>query len=197
LGEVNEDMKKKNRLILNKKSAIFILLTFCILTPHPVSANGELTTIEAKSILNIIINKTYTWLSSSSSPWIYPVNGSISSPFGSRASSPNGFHHGIDIAVIENTPVHASKSGIVVRAEFNDMIGNVIEINHSDGTQTMYAHNSKLLVTVGNKVEQGDVISLSGNTGSLSRGSHVHFEIRTNNGTVSINPLECLPSKSK
>jgi len=181
--------------LTNRKLAIFIFL-IC-LSPTPVIANNEITISEAKSILNIIINHTAQWLTKSSSDFIYPVDGIISSPFGLRASSPNGFHHGIDIAVVENTPVHASKSGIVIKAEFNPMIGNVIEINHLDGTQTMYAHNNKLLVKVEDEVEQGTVIALSGNTGLLSKGAHVHFEIRTNNGNTSVNPLEYLPSKSE
>ena len=161
------------------------------------SKERELTTEQAKSILNIIIDKTYTLLTYSSSPWIYPVDGIITSPYGPRESSIDGFHHGLDIAVAENSPVYCSKSGIVNKAEFNEMVGNVVCINHSDGFQTMYAHNNKLLVKVGDKVNQNDVIALSGNTGLLSRGAHVHFEIRTNNGTNSLNPINYLPAKQK
>jgi len=180
------------------KKLLFLLLLFALLSiPYPVSANGELTTKQVKSILNIIIDKTYTLLTYSSSTWIYPVDGIISSPYGPRDSSLDGFHHGLDIAAVENSPVHASKSGTIVKAEFNEMLGNVICINHSDGFQTMYAHNNKLLVKVGDKVNQNDVIALSGNTGLLSRGAHVHFEIRTNNGTNSLNPMNYLPTKQK
>jgi len=180
------------------KKLLFSLLLFALLSiPHPVSANGELTTEQAKSILNIIIDKTYTLLTYSSSTWIYPVDGIISSPYGPRESSLNGFHYGLDIAVKGNSPVHCSKFGIVSKAEFNDMIGNVVYINHSDGFQTIYAHNNKLLVKVGDNVNQNDIIALSGNTGLLSRGEHVHFEIRTNNGAVSLNPMNYLPVKRK
>ena len=190
--------KTKGKLIpkLSKKLLFSLLLLTLLSIPHPASAKGELTTEEAKSILNIIINKTYILLTSSSN-YIYPVDGIISSPYGTRESSLDGFHYGIDIAVVENTPVHASNFGIVIKAEFNEMIGNVVYINHSDGKQTVYAHNNKLLVNVGDKVNQNDVIAFSGNTGLLSRGPHVHFEIRTNNGTNSLNPINYLPAKSK
>jgi len=180
------------------KKLLFSLVLLTLLSiPHPVSAKGELTTEQAKSILNIIIDKTYTLLTYYSSPWIYPVDGIITSPYGPRGSSIDGFHHGLDISAVENSPVHASKLGVVVKAEFNEMVGNVVCINHSDGFQTMYAHNNKLLVKVGDNVEQNGVIALSGNTGLLSRGPHVHFEIRTNNGTNSLNPMNYLPAKQK
>ena len=187
--------KSISKLNNNKKLLFSLLLIICLSIPHPVSAK-ELTTKEAKSILNIVINKTYILLTSSSSPYIYPVDGLISSPYGPRESSIDGFHYGIDIAVAENSQVHCSNSGIIVKAEFNEMIGNVVYINHPDGKQTMYAHNNKLLVNIGDKVNQNDVIALSGNTGSRSTGSHVHFEIRTNNGSISVNPLDYLPVKT-
>ena len=189
--------KTKGKLIPKpSKKLLFSLLLLTLLSiPHPVSAKGELTTEEAKSILNIVINKTYILLTSSSSNYIYPVDGIISSPYGPRESSLNGFHYGIDIAVVENSKVYCSNFGIVIKAEFNEMIGNVVYINHSDGKQTVYAHNNQLLVNVGDKVNQNDVIALSGNTGLLSRGPHVHFEIRTNNGTNSLNPMNYLPAK--
>jgi len=184
------DLRKPSKKLI----FIIIFLSF-LLTPQTAIAK-ELTTKQAESILNIIIDKTYKLLTYSSSTYIYPVDGIISSPYGPRESSLDGFHYGLDIAVVENSQVHSSKFGIVSKAEFNEMIGNVVYINHSDGEQTMYAHNNKLLVKVGDKVNQNDVIALSGNTGKLSRGPHVHFEIRTNNGTLSIDPLDYLPAKT-
>ena len=185
------DLRKPSKKLI----FIIIFLSF-LLTPQTAIAK-ELTTKQAESILNIIIDKTYTLLTYYSSPWIYPVDGIITSPYGPRGSSIDGFHHGLDISAVENSPVHASKLGVVVKAEFNEMVGNVVCINHSDGFQTMYAHNNKLLVKVGDNVEQNGVIALSGNTGLLSRGPHVHFEIRTNNGTNSLNPMNYLPAKQK
>ena len=120
--------------------------------------------------------------------YIAPVIGPVSSPYGPRASSPDGFHYGIDFAVPEGTRVLASKAGTVCCAGYKgNILGNVVEIDHQDGTQTMYAHNSQVLVYVGQSVKQGDVIALSGNTGR-STGPHVHFEIRLDKEKTSVDP---------
>lgn len=123
------------------------------------------------------------------SGFILPVSGPVSSPFGPRSS---GFHHGIDFAVNEGTKVLSSKAGTVGFAGYNgNIVGNVVEVDHPDGTQTMYAHNSRVLVIIGQPVKQGEVIALSGNTGR-STGPHVHFEIRFDRGTRSVDPAPYL-----
>lgn len=126
------------------------------------------------------------------SDYVVPVVGPVSSPFGPRDG---GFHHGIDFAVIEGTKVLASKSGTVHDAGYmGNIVGNVVELDHPDGTQTMYAHNSQVLVIVGQPVKQGEVIALSGNTGR-STGPHVHFEIRFDQGRRSVDPAPYLNLK--
>ena len=98
-------------------------------------------------------------------------------------------HKGIDWAVPKGTTVRASCGGTVVSAGWSGGYGNCITIRHPDGKQTRYGHLSKILVSAGQKVDQGQKIALSGNTGR-STGPHVHFEILVN-GTQ-VNPLKYL-----
>jgi murein DD-endopeptidase MepM/ murein hydrolase activator NlpD len=122
----------------------------------------------------------------SASGLIWPVNGPVTSGFGMRWGR---MHTGIDIAVPTGTPVHASASGVVVYAGWMSGYGNLVAIDHGGGLATAYAHNSSLIVSVGQHVSQGDVISLSGSTGH-STGPHVHFEVRVNG--VPVDPLNYL-----
>jgi murein DD-endopeptidase MepM/ murein hydrolase activator NlpD len=119
----------------------------------------------------------------SSAGLIWPVNGPVTSGFGMRWGR---MHTGIDIAVPTGTPVHASASGTVVYAGWMSGYGYLVAIDHGNGLATAYAHNSSLLVAVGQHVAQGDTISLSGSTGH-STGPHVHFEVRVNG--VPVDPL--------
>ena len=96
-------------------------------------------------------------------------------------------HKGVDWACSVGTTVYASCGGTVIQASYNGGYGNNVVISHPDGRMTRYAHNSKLLVKVGQKVEQGQPIALSGNTGR-STGPHVHFELYINGAAV--NPLK-------
>lgn len=104
----------------------------------------------------------------------WPVQGRISSGFGSRWGS---MHYGLDIAVNTGTPVRAAAAGKVTFAGWNGTYGYLVKIDHGNGVETRYAHNSALLVKVGQQVNRGSVIARSGNTGR-STGPHVHFEIR-------------------
>jgi murein DD-endopeptidase MepM/ murein hydrolase activator NlpD len=119
----------------------------------------------------------------STSGLIWPVNGPVTSGFGMRWGR---MHTGIDIAVPTGTPVHASASGTVVYAGWMSGYGYLVAIDHGGGLATAYAHNSSLLVGVGQTLDQGETISLSGSTGH-STGPHVHFEVRVNG--VPVDPL--------
>ncbi len=99
---------------------------------------------------------------------------------GSRRSQGLHGHNGVDLAAPVGTPVIASASGtVIVSREYgwNGGYGNYIVINHANGTQTLYAHNSRNIVVPGSSVVQGQVIGYVGSTGR-STGPHVHFEIR-------------------
>lgn len=107
----------------------------------------------------------------------------VTSSYGIRSGR---MHSGIDFGVSTGTKVKASASGVVTTAGWLGGYGKLIVIDHGQGVKTYYGHNSKLLVSVGDRVEQGQVISNSGNTGR-STGPHLHFEVRVNNKAQ--NPL--------
>ena len=125
--------------------------------------------------------------------YVKPISGGrISSYFGYR-KSPGGigstYHKGVDWYVPLGTPVYASSGGTVRSAGWGSGYGYVVYIDHPDGRQTRYAHCSKLVVSAGQYVNQGDLIAYSGSTGN-STGPHLHFEILIN-GTQ-VNPLDYL-----
>jgi septal ring factor EnvC (AmiA/AmiB activator) len=110
------------------------------------------------------------------------VKGWLSSRFGKRIDPKTGkktFHHGYDYAGKTGSDVVAVASGLIVRAEYQKGFGNMIEIRHPDGYATLYAHNKKNLVAVGDMVKKGEKIALLGSTGR-STGPHVHFEVHKN-----------------
>jgi len=122
----------------------------------------------------------------------WPTKGWMTSGFGMRKSPFTGhrkMHEGLDIAARTGTPVYATADGIVSRAETTAGYGKLVVIEHGYGYKTYYAHNSKLLVKVGQRVKRGEKISAVGNTGS-STGSHVHYEVRRNG--VPLNPRKFL-----
>lgn len=118
--------------------------------------------------------------------YLIPVKGTITSGFGRRWGR---MHKGIDIAAPTGTPVLAAESGTVAIARWDSGgYGNLIELQHPNGSTTRYGHNSETLVSEGEYVEQGQVIALVGSTGH-STGPHCHFEIRLNNVAVNPTPL--------
>ena len=93
-------------------------------------------------------------------------------------------HGGVDLAVDEGTPVYAADNGKVIVAEDSgNGYGSYIILDHQNGFKTLYGHNSRLLVSVGDVVGKGEKIALSGNTGN-STGPHLHFEVQVNDEKV-------------
>lgn len=93
-------------------------------------------------------------------------------------------HSGVDLAVPEGTPVYAADNGkVIVAGDLDNGYGNYIILDHQNGYKTLYAHNSELLVAVGDVVAKGEQIALSGNTGN-STGPHLHFEVHVNDEKV-------------
>ena len=121
---------------------------------------------------------------------IWPTSGQITSGFGWRGGR---MHAGIDIAGPEGTPVVAAMSGRVVFSDWYYGYGYMIDIEHANGTVTRYAHASRLYVSVGEQVRQGQPIMAMGNTGR-STGPHLHFEVRQNDSAL--DPITFLPGSS-
>ena len=119
--------------------------------------------------------------------FIYPIVGArLTSGFGPRWGT---MHYGIDLACASGTPIKASDGGTVVFSGWGNGYGNMIKIDHGNGFYTLYGHNSKNIVSVGQKVAQGEVIGYVGSTGN-STGNHLHFEVIKNG--VKQNPLNYL-----
>lgn len=116
---------------------------------------------------------------------IKPITGTLSSRFGSRSSVRSSAHTGLDIAAPTGKSISAAASGKVTFAGWKGSYGNLVVITHSNGVQTYYGHCSKLYVSAGQSVTQGQSIAAVGSTGN-STGPHLHFEIRVNG--VAYNP---------
>lgn len=126
--------------------------------------------------------------------WPIPGRYYITSNFGYRTHPLLGtrkLHAGIDIGATTGDSVYAAASGVVSISEYSSSAGNYILINHGGGLSTVYMHNSKLLVSVGDQVEKGQKIALAGSTG-WSTGAHLHFGVRKNGNYV--NPIPYLKS---
>jgi hypothetical protein len=119
-----------------------------------------------------------------------PTNGRVTSGFGWRRSNWGGgggqMHNGIDIAAPTGTPIRATGGGTVVFVGWSGGYGNKVIIDHGHGIRTVYAHNSRNLVSVGQRVSRGDHIANVGSTGN-STGPHVHYEVIVNG--VAVNPV--------
>ncbi len=122
----------------------------------------------------------------------WPTKGWVTSGFGPRLSPFTGrrkLHHGLDIAARTGTPVLAAAHGVVSKVASLSDYGKIVVLDHGYGYQTYYAHNSKIFVKVGQRIQRGDKIAAVGNTGR-STGSHLHYEVRLNG--VPVNPKRYL-----
>jgi len=110
---------------------------------------------------------------------VLPVNGIVTSGYGWRHDPIDGgirHHNGVDIAVPTGTKVKAIAAGRVVQSGWRGGYGNLVTLEHGDGSTSLYGHNSQLEVRVGDQVAAGQTLALSGSTGR-STGPHLHFEL--------------------
>lgn len=122
-----------------------------------------------------------------SEPFLQPVEGEVTAEYGMTRyvnDVPSTRHAAVDFAAAENTPVAASNSGRVVLAEFLQLTGNTVVMEHGYGIKTWYFHMNELLVAEGDQIQRGDAIGLVGSTG-FSTGPHLHFAVTVNNIYVS------------
>ena len=136
-------------------------------------STDRFSSLEAKLLQQSVLKDTLP----NSSPVTVAFN---SSSFGWRLDPFNGhkaFHEGLDFPADVGTPIYAAAGGIVTVAEQTPDYGKLIKIDHGSGLETRYAHASRLLVKVGDRVEKGQEIAEVGSTGR-STGPHLHYEIR-------------------
>ena len=148
------------------------------------------TTVKKEPVKEIIMVGTKERPPSvGSGEYIWPLSGgyTLTSNFGGRWGR---MHAGIDLGTPVGSDVRAADGGIVTYAGYSGAYGYLIKIDHQNGVETRYAHNSSLLVSKGDEVFKGMHIAESGNTGR-STGPHLHFEIRINGEAK--NPLNYLP----
>ena len=149
------------------------------------------TTLEEPTTTYTYTGTTPRPVTASNGYFIWPVRGTITSNFGGRNLwGRYDFHLGLDIACRTGTSIKAADGGTVIKAGWSGSYGYLVAIRHDNGYVTYYAHNSSILVSVGQKVYQGQAIARAGMTGNAS-GPHCHFEVRIN-GT-SVNPRNYLP----
>lgn len=103
---------------------------------------------------------------------VAPVNGEISAGF-----RPTTDHLGVDILAPKSTAIKSAAAGVVFMSEFTSANGNVIGIQHDNDLITFYKHNSENLKKVGDRVNSGEAVAIIGNTGTLTTGPHLHFEM--------------------
>ena len=137
---------------------------------------------------NIVIPRD---LSALNGKMLWPVDGKVTSGFGPRGKRR---HAGIDIPMPLNTPIRAAKSGVVARTGDNSTMGfrgygNFVLMDHGGGVKTLYSHCSKVAVSEGMKIMQGQIIAYVGRTGRATT-EHLHFEVRINDKAV--NPIPYL-----
>jgi murein DD-endopeptidase MepM/ murein hydrolase activator NlpD len=112
--------------------------------------------------------------------FIWPVNAPITSPFGWRWGR---MHEGVDLGAAYGSPIAAAAAGVVIYAGWEDGYGNLVVIDHGGGLATAYGHQSRIAVSPGQSVSQGEIIGYVGSTGH-STGPHLHFEVRVNGQAV-------------
>ena len=174
-------MKKQSFLV--SLIVAVLLLTFSIGTFAEDSANTQSSTSSTISENN------------GSMYWPMPgysVGRGSGSKFGMRVHPILGvykLHTGVDIPAPGGTPIYAAKAGDVIDAGYKVGYGRCVTIDHGNNESTLYAHQSGIAVSIGQKVVRGEIIGYVGSTG-FSTGNHLHFEVRINN--VPQNPLNFL-----
>lgn len=180
LEEDKSELKKLKKELLKEEEVLEEKLQKIAANESAVSSNSN---SDSSSTSNDVI---------SNGSWPVPGYSSISSPFGYRIHPVLGtkkLHTGIDIPAPTGTPAVAVASGTVIYSGVQGSYGNTVMIRHDNGLVSLYAHNSSLIVKVGDRVKKGQVVTKIGSTGR-STGPHLHFEIRVN-GTPQ-NPLNFL-----
>jgi murein DD-endopeptidase MepM/ murein hydrolase activator NlpD len=164
------------------------------LTPIAYSTKGnpmDLDSLRANAILGSLDKMNMYRIAAEKAPFAIPVKSAFrfTSGFGVRRDPITGgsrMHAGTDFAASSGTPIYATADGVVTHAGWSSGFGNLVKIQHAFGIETLYAHQSKIRVKVGQRVSRGDRIGDMGNTGR-STGTHLHYEVRV--GGKPVNPM--------
>lgn len=164
----------------NKATAITIepiIVTDLSLITDEAAIGGDIDLLCNDNLANYDVTKTEIEEALKNDEYIWPTDSTrITSTYGYRTLfGYTALHKGLDIGCPTNSKIYAMKAGTVVKAEYSNSYGWVVKIDHGDGMCTLYAHNTKLAVKVGDVVKQGETIAYSGNTGN-STGPHLHVE---------------------
>jgi len=135
--------------------------------PSTKPSSGSIPSTNVKAIR--VNNRNEAILAINLTP---PISGSISAEF-----MPEKSHYGVDVVAPKNTPVKAIMDGYVISSDWTIDTGNTIGIQHANGYVSFYKHNSSLLKKSGSAVKAGEAIAIIGNTGRLTDGPHLHFEL--------------------
>ena len=152
-----------------------LIAAIAALTEAVDARDDSLSSLEAKILQQSVLKGMLP----NSSPVSVAFN---SSSYGWRIDPFTGykaFHEGLDFPANSGTPIYAAADGIVSEADHTPDYGNIVKIEHGSGLETRYAHASKLLVHVGERVVKGQAVAEVGSTGR-STGPHLHYEIRLN-----------------
>ncbi len=109
-----------------------------------------------------------------------PIQAPVESGFTTRTFDADDAHFGIDLAVSEGTPVRAAGDGYVVLADWTQEGGYTVAVQHMDGYLSVYKHNKQLLKQTGDRVKARETLAISGNSGEVTTGPHLHFELWRN-----------------
>ena len=168
-----ENANKKKNYLLNNTINLQVVLNENI--------QNNLDNISSEDLVNSTINK---YINKYKKPTTcFPtISHKVSSTFGKR--SRGDYHTGIDLCGKYGDDIYAYKSGKVIKVQYSNVsYGNMVLIEHNDGTKTRYAHMSSIIVSNGQYVDCGQRIGYMGSTGN-STGNHLHFEIIINNKAV-------------
>ncbi|WP_299636988.1 M23 family metallopeptidase [uncultured Ruegeria sp.] len=166
------------------------------LTPLSLSTRGEVDELSAEearanTLLKQMDQLNLYRLAAEKAPFANPVHSAVrfTSGYGSRRDPKSGgrrMHNGVDFAGPQGTDIFATADGVVTHAGWQSGFGRLVKIKHAFGIETLYAHNTKINVKVGQRVSRGDHIADMGSTGR-STGTHLHYEVRVNGKPV--NPM--------
>lgn len=169
LKKINQNLR--NAILLGDSTAI-----------NSIQYDNKTVTPKDGNILSFDFSDLWNWLNSApSDPPLFrkPIEGFLTDDF-----KPENGHFGLDYSVKEGSPVFASANGYVIFSDFTVDDGNMVILAHRNNFITVYKHCSVLIKKVRDRVTQGEILALSGNSGRLSYGPHLHFEIWKEGTTV-------------